>query len=123
MGYAAPPPANQLGNAKNVWIMTDYGLPQLWVKTASTLNYYNQKIFLGPNTGTKDGMSILQEGNGVSSKAPQKLVKSQEENNGGRYGGVALGRLMIDYAGESESPEKSQDPETPCDRRGSQSAG
>jgi hypothetical protein len=37
MGGSPDFPANQVGGAQNPWVITDYGLSQLWVRTALTV--------------------------------------------------------------------------------------
>lgn len=37
-------PANALGGAENLWVTTNYGLSQLWVRTASTVFNYSPLI-------------------------------------------------------------------------------
>jgi hypothetical protein len=38
MGYGPKSPAYQLGNFKNLWGIREYGLSELWVKRASTVD-------------------------------------------------------------------------------------
>ncbi|KAI0769136.1 hypothetical protein BD413DRAFT_478223, partial [Trametes elegans] len=37
MGYGVDFPLYQLGNTINLWVITGYGLSQVWVKTVSTV--------------------------------------------------------------------------------------
>ena len=37
-GLCSQMPINQFGNWKFLWVIGDYGLSQLWVKTALTVN-------------------------------------------------------------------------------------
>ncbi len=37
MGYDSDAPANQLGGQEKLWVTVEYGLPQVWVRTESTV--------------------------------------------------------------------------------------
>ncbi len=37
MGYDSDAPANQLGGQEKIWVTVEYGLPQVWVRTESTV--------------------------------------------------------------------------------------
>ncbi|KAI0758372.1 hypothetical protein BD413DRAFT_701783 [Trametes elegans] len=55
MGYGVDFPLYQLGNTINLWVITGYGLSQVWVKTVSTVlpekleNRQFQMVILTPN--------------------------------------------------------------------------
>ena len=40
MGESWVMSANQLGGRKISWVTTEYGLPQVWVRTESTVAFY-----------------------------------------------------------------------------------
>ena len=47
MGFWYEIPANQLGGLKMLWVITGYGLSQVWVRTGSTvLSIPNVKTYL-----------------------------------------------------------------------------